>query len=476
MDPLAVLLVLFIPSATVAAKLLLAALYRRRVGLLMREEKARSAAPPAARSAATAGPAGSPRPDAAEVQRWVAATRRRRGRFLLVCFTATLAYAVPGALVQLLYVEPGRAPPLALLVASALLELTLLPALIAASLRGLSAAGLWTQATIFGLPIGASLAVGGSSLFALPTPGMVLVSAVSTCLLAGLAFVAALLYLRLRVALHERVGAGPSPLRFIEAGLLGAIFAAVVAGAYGNPRAWGLLGPCILLLAVLGGGLRLLATGAPRGAAPSILLLRVFGTGRTAEALLRRLADRLSAVCALRWVSSSDVAAATVSPRGMLAYLTGRLRDRFVATEADLDRALGEGTEQYLDGSFPAREIACFENGWRPVVERLIREASVVLMDLRGFTAANRGCEHELQLLADLVPASQVFLIVDATTDETWLSSKLDDAWRAMRAGSPNRAGQAGRFRNIFLSQLDSRAAAALADEMLRAVTVTQPP
>lgn len=305
---------------------------------------------------------------------------------------------------------------------------------------------------------------------------MALVAIGQTAVLLGVGFIVSLAYLQVRVILHERAGAGPSPLRFLELALAGAVFGTLVAGAYGNERAWALLAPFLLSLAVLGIGLRVVAATSPRVDAPNVLLLRVFGKGKSAEELLRRLVDRLSTVCALRWVSSSDVAAATVSPRGMLAYLTGRLRDRFVATEADLDHILKESRDQYLDGSFRAREIACFEDGWRPVVERLIREASVVLMDLRGFTAANRGCVHELGLLVNLVPASRVMLLVDATTDGAELGRTLGEAWAGIQPGSPNTAGGARRFREVLLNGLDGRTAAALADDVLHAAASARAP
>ncbi|WP_441286188.1 hypothetical protein ACSRUE_27520 [Sorangium sp. KYC3313] len=475
MDPLALRFALLVPPAIVAAKLLVTALYRRRIRSLMREVRHQIATIPSAPQKLAAGRRGPARPNAAEIQRWVD-TPRRRSRWLLPMYlAAAIAYVVPGALVLLLYIEPGGAPPLAVLVTSALLSIALLPAVLTARLRSLSAAGVWTQAAILGVPIGTSLAVGGPSLVAGTTPLAVLLVVLQTCLLAGAGFLAALAYLRFRVYLHESVAAGPSPLRFIELSFLGATFNALVSGA-GSQRAWAFLGPFVLLLTVLGAGFRFLARSSRSTTAPNILLLRVFGNGRTAEALLSRLADILSNMCALRWVSSSDVAAATVSPRGMLAYLTGRLRTRFVATEADLDRVLGEGADQYLDGSFRTREIACFENGWRPVVERLIREASVVLMDLRGFTAANRGCVHELGLLVNLVPASHVMLLVDATTDEAQLSLTLDEAWAGLRPDSPNRSASPRQFRKITLNRLDRRTAAALADDVLRAAAAPGSP
>lgn len=469
MEPLVVLLPLFVLLSIVAARFILTALYRRRVQSLMRDVRSHRTAERPVPHAESAAPDALARPVAAEIKRWIEATQRRRRSFLFVYLAAAAAHVVPGAFVLLLYVEPGKAPPLAVLVASALLAIPLLPGglLVLSPRRSVGVIG--TYANAFAIAAGLSMAVAASGFLEAPTPGMVLVGLVQTGMLIGITWIVILGDLRLLLIFEERMGVGLAVLRPIQHGLVGAIFGAMVAGAYGNPRAWALLAPFALFLLVFFGGCRLMAKTSPRTTPPNILLLRVFGRGRKAEALLSRLADRLSTVSTLQWVSSSDVAAATVTPRGMLAFLTGRLRNQFVATNADLDRVLGEGRDQYVDGSFRTHEIACFENGWRPVVQRLIREASVVLMDLRGFTAQNRGCVYELGLLVNLMPASRVMLLVDSTTDEVELAKTLGEAWAGIRPDSPNQTGSSREFHRVALDRLDRHTAAAISGDVLRA-------
>ena len=60
-------------------------------------------------------------------------------------------------------------------------------------------------------------------------------------------------------------------------------------------------------------------------------------------------------------------------------------------------------------------------------------------MDLRSFSADNAGCIHELNYLIDNVPLDRFVLVVDDTTNSSFLERTLDDAWTALAPDSPNR-------------------------------------
>ena len=67
-----------------------------------------------------------------------------------------------------------------------------------------------------------------------------------------------------------------------------------------------------------------------------------------------------------------------------------------------------------------------------------VATAFEVLMDLRGFSPANRGCVFELQALVNLVRIERLVLVVDRTTDLTYLRAVLDEAWGQIATTSPN--------------------------------------
>jgi hypothetical protein len=72
-------------------------------------------------------------------------------------------------------------------------------------------------------------------------------------------------------------------------------------------------------------------------------------------------------------------------------------------------------------------------------MKALAAGADAVLMDLRSFSPFNRGCIFELQQLLDAVPLSRVVFLTDAATDRAFLEETLQDAWKRIRAESPNR-------------------------------------
>ena len=72
----------------------------------------------------------------------------------------------------------------------------------------------------------------------------------------------------------------------------------------------------------------------------------------------------------------------------------------------------------------------------------LVRESDAVLMDVRGFSTKNVGVVFELNELINVMPIHQVVLIVDRTTDMTFLNQTLENSWANMRADSPNRANE----------------------------------
>jgi hypothetical protein len=59
-------------------------------------------------------------------------------------------------------------------------------------------------------------------------------------------------------------------------------------------------------------------------------------------------------------------------------------------------------------------------------------------MDLRGFSAKNKGCVFELGVLVRVVPLERIILLTDATTNMPALAETVDEAWRAAPAHSAN--------------------------------------
>lgn len=175
---------------------------------------------------------------------------------------------------------------------------------------------------------------------------------------------------------------------------------------------------------------------------PHLLLLRTFGAARRSERMLRRVSTGWRHIGSIQLVAGIDLAASTLEPHEFLDFLSGRLSDRFIRGPEDLQRQLAHaesGTDP--DGRFRITDLFCHDDTWRPVVRTLLQTSDAVLMDLRGFTAANGGVVYELGQLVALARLSNVVLVTDATTDHELLDAVLVGAWhaRGMPATAPLR-------------------------------------
>jgi hypothetical protein len=168
-----------------------------------------------------------------------------------------------------------------------------------------------------------------------------------------------------------------------------------------------------------------------RGLRPKrLLLLRVFNHGALRARLLDLLDDSWRRVGTVDVVVGVDLAARTLSAAALENFLLGRVDRQFLRSENAADRCLATLPRQLAaDGRYPLNELHCVPGVWQRVVDSLAGEADVVLMDARGFQAANRGVAYELSLLARRVPLERVVLLSDRTTDEGALTEALERSW-----------------------------------------------
>jgi hypothetical protein len=80
------------------------------------------------------------------------------------------------------------------------------------------------------------------------------------------------------------------------------------------------------------------------------------------------------------------------------------------------------------DGRFRIDEFCCRDDTWQATVVALIARADAIVMDLRGFGAARRGAEFELEQLATRAAPERVVLVVDASTDRALVANAIAGA------------------------------------------------
>jgi hypothetical protein len=174
--------------------------------------------------------------------------------------------------------------------------------------------------------------------------------------------------------------------------------------------------------------------------APALLLLRVFALGRRSERLFDVLSKRWLRAGSIRLIAGPDLVTTAIESHELLAFVGGRLSRQFVDDAADLERRVTQlDTRPDPDGRFRVTEFFCHADTWQMTMRELARSSDAVLMDLRSFSPANKGCLYELGQLIGAVPLDRVLFLVDSSTDRPFLEQSLAELWQRLAAGSPNR-------------------------------------
>jgi hypothetical protein len=193
---------------------------------------------------------------------------------------------------------------------------------------------------------------------------------------------------------------------------------------------------------------------APPGSPPTLLVLRVFQQDARVQAMFDRVVERWRLSGNTMLIAGTDLVSRTLDPDALFTFINGRLASRFIADRAGLDERLrGFDLDPDPDGRYRVNECYCFDSTWQAALAALVREADVVLMDLRGFQPGNLGCRHELAVLSGAGHLRRVVLLHDERTARA--------VAEADTAGAP-----AGRFVWIEAGRLDR----ARSGEVLRAL------
>jgi hypothetical protein len=180
-----------------------------------------------------------------------------------------------------------------------------------------------------------------------------------------------------------------------------------------------------------------------------LLLLRVFALGRRSERLFDAVRKAWLRGGAMTMIAGPDLVTSAVEPDEFLGFLSGKLGRTFVGGDADLGRrAAAMDSRPDPDGRYRVAEFFCRADTWQPTMRRLISESNAILMDLRSFSASNKGCVYELGCLLDTIELGRVVFVIDKTTDRGFLEATLQQQWSSLVAESPNRSSgePAARF------------------------------
>ncbi len=184
---------------------------------------------------------------------------------------------------------------------------------------------------------------------------------------------------------------------------------------------------------------------APRTEPPTLLVLRVFQQDAGVQALFDRVVERWRLSGNTVLIAGTDLLSRTLDPDDLFTFLNGRLAQRFIASDAQVGERLRDfDLRPDPDGRYRVNECYCFDSTWQAALAALVRQADVVLMDLRGFRAHNQGCRHELGVLAAAPHLQRVVLLCNGSTERAVADADV--------ASAPG-----GRFVWVEAERLDQR-------------------
>ena len=184
------------------------------------------------------------------------------------------------------------------------------------------------------------------------------------------------------------------------------------------PARWGLFLALVPYLVTLHTLLFRIRKRRPRVAPMRLLLLRVFGRADRHEGLLRDLDDTWRRIGAVDLIASADVASRTLTSTMLEAFFLRRSDEEFLKTAAEVDRRIDAlRFDIEVDTRYPVNPVYCYRHTWQRAFTRLAAGANAVLMDLRGFTAENKGCAWELDYLLRNFDVERIVLLTNDLTE-----------------------------------------------------------
>jgi hypothetical protein len=123
----------------------------------------------------------------------------------------------------------------------------------------------------------------------------------------------------------------------------------------------------------------------------------------------------------------------------MVMFDLVRMKQQFMSSSAALTKRLNilEKKPTKLDNTFKEVPVMCYDNTWKQAVDGLVKTADVILMDLRGFSEANKGCAYEVNILFDRVEVNRIVFMgyEDAIP---LIRSVIEEQWAQLAESSPN--------------------------------------
>lgn len=116
-----------------------------------------------------------------------------------------------------------------------------------------------------------------------------------------------------------------------------------------------------------------------------------------------------------------------------------RINKNFIHSESQLKQRLADIDKWPVkyDNTFKELPVMCYENTWKIGVSTLVQQASVIMMDLRGFNEDNKGCKFEINFILDHVPVNRILFLCKPEALNL-IKRTIKDCWEMLAETSPN--------------------------------------
>lgn len=153
-----------------------------------------------------------------------------------------------------------------------------------------------------------------------------------------------------------------------------------------------------------------------------------------------------------------------------IAKATKSMSNKFMHTEAELKERLVQLDQWSIkyDNTFKEFPVMCYDNTWKAGVNVLVHEASVIMMDLRGFSEKNKGCEFEIDFILNHVAVNRIVFI--CSKDALDLVRKtITERWASLAVNSPNHEIEAPKAALFITEKENSKELQGILDLLLKA-------
>ena len=132
---------------------------------------------------------------------------------------------------------------------------------------------------------------------------------------------------------------------------------------------------------------------------------------------------------------------------------TRKMSNSFVHSAEQLEGRLDELDKWPVknDNTFKEFPVMCYDNTWKIGLSTLVDEASVIMMDLRGFSEKNKGCEYEIDFILDHKALKHILFVCKPEAREL-VKRTIMERWEKLSEKSPNIEDQSPEA-TLFISE-----------------------